>query len=222
MRPVKAAAVLLLFCCAASGHPEHGDCLQHRITLEAGPEHTDLIIEISFDAARSLVERKRIDSDGDGTLSGSERSAYLEGIQRDANARVSLLINEKPARLVALYDPELDLLDSGDLERHPHVLRLSFFASALVTPGDVVVVRDTLWPNNPAVMLAEANEGGTLGLVPRQAVSGSVLTAPSEREVTFEVVHGAVEQKKSAGHVCTAACRHAPRSKGRPGGHRTD
>ena len=213
---------MLLLCCEALPHPEHGDYLQHRITFTATAEHTDLVLEISFDAARSLEERERIDADHDGTLSSVERDAYLKDIQREADTQLRVLVNSRPVKFLALYNPELDLLGSRDMERHPHVVRLFFFSSEKIASGDSVTVHDALWPNHPAIVLAEAGNGQEIRLLPRPVRSGSGLVARTNREVGFEAVRATASEKAKTGHVCTAACRHTFKSKGRPGGHRTE
>lgn len=213
---------MLLLCFEALPHPDHGDYLQHRITFTTTAEHTDLVLEISFDAVRSLEERERIDTNHDGTLSSAERDAYLKDIQSEADTHLRVLVNLRPVKFIALYNPELDLLGSRDMERHPHVVRLSFFSSERIAPGDSVTVHDALWPNHPAILLAEAGDGQEVRLVPRPARSGSGIVARTDREVGFEAVRAAASEKAKTGHVCTAACRHRSKSKGRPGGHRTD
>ncbi len=203
----------------AFAHPESGDYLQHRIELSAKADHVDLTIEITFDAGRSYEERQKIDADKDGKFSKAERKIYLDRVDAEAGTQLQLTINGKAVMLVPLYDPELDLYDSRDVERHPHVLRLSYFAEVTFAPGDVVTVVDNLWPDEPAIMLAEAGEGETVRITPRQPkVPGVANRAPNTREVVFDSssVDATAIGKTGSGHVCGAACRHRSGSKGRP------
>ena len=211
--------VLLLAVPVAFAHPELGDYLKHRIVLSAKADHIDLTVEITFDAGRSYEERQKIDADKDGKFSRAEREVYFAQIDSAAGKQLQLVVNGKARNLVPLFDPELDLFDSRDVERHPHVLRLSYFAEVKCAPGDVVTVVDNLWPDNPAIMLAEAQEEEVIRATPRQSNAPGVAgSAPAAREVVFDIsrLNAAAIKKSSSSHVCGAACRHRSASKGRP------
>ncbi len=191
----------------AFAHPELGNYLQHRIILTAHADRVDLAIEVSFDGERSLRERESIDSDKSGTFSRPEREAYLHRIQAEAEQRIRLAINDKPVRLVPLYAPELDLFDSRDLEPHPHLLRLSYFAPVTCAPGDVVTIDDTLWPDYPAIMLAEPGGGEGLKLVPRQPRSQAIGNATTAtREVSFDIAAVARAASRTLLQSCAKSC----------------
>ena len=206
----------------AFAHPELGDALQHRVVLTARSEYVDLTIEISFDGERSLRERRSIDANNDGTLSKSERDAYLLRIQAEADCRVRLTINGEAARLLTLYDPELDLHDSRDMEHHPHLVRLSYFISVHCASGDAIAVSDSLWPEYPAIMLAEFGVGGTVNFVPRPSPlrAGNSTSSPAAmRDVLFDVVSASQPARRSSKMSCAHGCGSAVHSKGRPRGH---
>lgn len=204
----------------AFAHPELGSYLQHRIILRADADHVALVIEVSFDGERSLRERESIDSDKSGTLSKPEREAYLHRIEAEAEQRIRLTVNNESVRLVPLYAPELDLFDSRDMERHPHLLRLSYFAPVKCAPGDVITIDDTLWPDYPAIMLAEP--GGREGLkpVPRQPRSQGIgNTTPATREVSFDISAVARADSRTPRQSCAKSCSRPMLSNGRPRGH---
>lgn len=204
---------------AAFAHPDLGSYLQHRIALTPAADHIEVVIEITFDGARSLAERKRIDANGDGKLSRNERDAYLQGVQGEAETRVTLSINGKQTRLLALYAPKLDLLDSRDIEQHPHVLQLSFFASAQCSAGDHFTVIDDLWSDSPAIMLAEAGEGPFLRLAPRQSPMPERIRPPgtsSSRTIDYDAVTGGTLRQKPKPKSCDRGCGAPMMSRGRP------
>lgn len=216
--------MILLVAQAASAHPELGDYLQHRIAIEVKRDHLNLTVEITFDAGRSQEERKKIDTNKNLTISESERKAYLKQLEADIDGQLKLMINEKPAALVSLYDPELDLFDSRELQRHPHLLRLSFFANATCEPGDVITVVDGLWSSEPAIVIPEDSESASGNIIARDAKEvGNADTKTLAREVIFDFVGATAVsvEATSQGHVCGAACRHRTASKGRPATSRT-
>lgn len=208
--------LLLLAAPLAFAHPESGDYLQHRIELSAKADHIVLTVEITFDAKRSYEERRKIDADKDGRFSNAERNAYFDQIDAEADKQLQLSINGKAVTLVPLYDPELDLYNSHDAERHPHVLRLTYFAEVKCIPGDAVTVVDGLWPNEPAIMLLDENAGAGVIVIPHSPNESS--GANAAREITFDLAkpEAASPTKPANGHVCGAACRHRSGSKGRP------
>lgn len=211
--------LILLVAQAASAHPELGDYLQHRIAIEAKGDHLNLTVEITFDAGRSQEERKKIDTNKNATISESERKAYLNQLEADIDGQLKLKINDKPVALVALYDPELDLFDSRELQRHPHLLRLSFFANAACEPGDVITVIDGLWSSEPAIVIPEDDESATGNIIARDAKEiGNAENKTLAREIVFDFrsATSASTGNTSAGHVCGPACRHRSASKGRP------
>ncbi|MCC6798328.1 MAG: hypothetical protein IT366_24660 [Candidatus Hydrogenedentes bacterium] len=211
--------MILLVAQAASAHPELGDYLQHRIAIEVKRDHLNLTVEITFDAGRSQEERKKIDTNKNLNISESERKAYLTTLESSIEGQLKLLINDKPATLVALYDPELDLFDSRELQRHPHLLRLSYFANATCKPGDVITVIDALWSDQPAIVIPEEGKGAIGAIIARDAKEvGNAETNSLAREIIFDIASpkAALTEEASAGHVCGPACRHRSASKGRP------
>lgn len=194
---------------AAFAHPELGNYLQHRIVLTPAADHVEVVIEITFDGTRSLAERKRIDDNGDGKLSKGEREAYLQAVQREAETRVTLSINGKQTRLLTLYAPKLDLLDSNDIEQHPHVLQLSLFASVRCSAGDNITVSDDLWSDSPAIMLAEAGEGPFLRLAPRQSPMPERIRpsgASTRRTIDYDAMASGALKQKSKPKSCDRRC----------------
>ncbi|GMV99480.1 MAG: hypothetical protein AMXMBFR84_06190 [Candidatus Hydrogenedentota bacterium] len=116
----------------ASAHEELERYIQQRVMAEVSRENIDFTLEILFTSPASVRERKRIDANHDGALDKAERKAYLESALTKLESDVRFQIDMEAVNIVPLGEPELDLLDSKDMEAHPHVLRFRFFAR---TPG---------------------------------------------------------------------------------------
>lgn len=175
--------VLALSCLAAAGvapwsayaHDALERYIQHAAVLSVSSENIDVTLEISFNAQDSLDERKAMDANHDAALSDEEKRAYLKRILADAEDGLCLRVDGQELRLVPLYDPELDLYDSRDLEAHPHLLRVFLFARtpASLKKGSTVSLENRLWKNKPAVLQARIKSSEGVDLVSKQ--SGSAL-----------------------------------------------
>jgi hypothetical protein len=126
-----------------------------------------------------------------------------------------LRIDGVPCVLTSLHDPELNFLDSEDLEAHPHVLRLFYFAR---TPGSfergsTLAVDSRLWTDGPSLVASSVR--GADGI----EVHGSPnpgLKRPSEKSKSIRVleatcvserrVKGEEAKNTGEGACATRAC----------------
>jgi hypothetical protein len=100
-----------------------------------------------------------MDTNADGALSPAEEKAYLESIVQAADKGLGMTVDGVAVPLIALYDPGLDFLDSRDIARHPHALRLHYFARTPSTlkAGSIIRIADGLWDQKPAMITVEAS-----------------------------------------------------------------
>ncbi|MFA6241041.1 MAG: hypothetical protein WC655_08935 [Candidatus Hydrogenedentales bacterium] len=181
------ASAIVIASWAAHAHESLEQYVQHVAVLSVSPDNIDLTLEISFNAHDSLDERRTMDANNDGAIDSDEKNAYLKRVLEKAEKSLSLSVAGKDVRLVPLYDPELDMYDSQDLEEHPHLLRLFLFAR---TPksfkaGSEIALEDRLWDSKPAMLQACVRSRDGIELVSTQ--SGSALRA-SEAETQNRVV----------------------------------
>jgi hypothetical protein len=100
-----------------------------------------------------------MDANADGALSPAEEKAYLESTVQAADKGLGMTVDGVAVGLIALYDPELDFFDSRDVERHPHALRLHYFARTplRLKEGSVIRITDRLWDQKPAMITVVAS-----------------------------------------------------------------
>ncbi len=171
----------------AFAHVELEKYLQQRVTAVVGPTNIDLTVEFLFTSPMSLAARRLIDANGDDTLSSGERRAYLKTVLDRAASQLTLRVDGKPCSLTPLYDPELNLLDSKDLEAHPHVLRLFYFARTPATfgKGSTIVLDNGLWADMPTLVASSVRGKG--GIV-MSAAANPGLKRPSKLTKTIRVL----------------------------------
>ena len=183
----------------AYAHVELEQYLQQRVTVAVTPVNIDITIEFLFTSPVSLAERTRIDTNGDGTLSQDERQAYLEAIAERAEQGLSLRVDGERCPLTPLYDAELDFFDSKEIEAHPHVLRLAYFAR---TPksfdqGSTLTLDSRLWVDAPILVAASirGKDGIELSAAPNPGLQRASGIAKSIRVVEAKCV--SIEEVKT-------------------------
>jgi hypothetical protein len=144
-------AAFTVYVCPAHAHVELAQYSQQRVNAVVGPANVDITVEFRFTGPVSLSQRKQIDTNEDGALSEDERQEYLTTIVDQAEAGLTLHIDGKICALIPLHDPELDFLDSTDIEAHPHALRLHYFARTPETlhVGSALTLDSYMWTDTP-------------------------------------------------------------------------
>lgn len=179
----------------AAGHVALEQYLQQRVSAVVSPKNIDLTIEFTFTGAASLAERLSMDKDQNGKLSKDERRAYLDAIAQRAEDAVTMTIDGVPCEAIPLYDPELDLLGSRDLEEHPHTIRLFLFARtpASFKRGSTLLVDNTLWADVPVLVAVSVRGAGGIRVVASQTQG---LKHPSDSPQTLRVLDATCTQRK--------------------------
>ena len=141
---------------------------RHDLRVTVSPENIDITVELTFFEMPSLSERRRMDRDRSGVISADERGRYLAELAGRLDDAVTLTVDGRPVEVMPLYGPEIDLLDVAEVAPAHHVLRLYTFARtpAGLKADSVIVVKDMLWPNVPALRSAEVagKKGITAGI----------------------------------------------------------
>jgi len=161
--------------------------VRETIGISVGGQNIDIKIQFSFPSELSLKERRTMDRDGNGKLSKEEKALYLDGVQRQVDELLQLSINGKRAALIPLADPEIDLEDAPDVEKHLHELRLSYFARVPQDfgVGSTIALDSGLWTIAP-LMVSVATEG--VEGVRFHATDKKGLRPPSKTATVFRVV----------------------------------
>jgi len=138
---------------AASAHALFMTCVQHRTAVTVGPANIDITIELTFFEVRSMSERRRMDADGDGTITSAEIHAYLARIADSLDGGVRLRVAGRPVEVMPLYRPEVDLLGVDQVAPCHHVLRLFYFARTpeWLARGSEIVIDDGLWQHTARI-----------------------------------------------------------------------
>ncbi|MCC6489283.1 MAG: hypothetical protein IT364_17410 [Candidatus Hydrogenedentes bacterium] len=179
----------------AAGHVALEQYLQQRVSAVVSPKNIDLTIEFMFTSAASLAERLSMDKDQNGKLSKDERRAYHEAIAQEAEAAVTMMIDGAECAVIPLYDPELDLLGSRDLEEHPHTVRLFFFTRTPATfkKGSTILVDNALWADVPVMVAVSVKGTGGIRAVASQTQG---LKPPSASMRTLRVLDATCTERK--------------------------
>ena len=179
----------------AAGHVALEQYLQERVSAVISPQNIDLTIEFTFTGAASLAERLSMDKDQNGKLSKDERRVYLDAISRKAEDAVTAAIDGVECAVIPLYDPELDLLGSRDLEEHPHTVRLYFFTRTPATfkKGSTILVDNALWADVPVLVAVSVKGTGGIRVVASQTQG---LKHPSASSRTLRVLDATCTERK--------------------------
>ncbi len=178
--PTMPRACLVVMACLASAcaiaHTSLEQYLRESVAVSVAADNIDITIQFAFPADPSHAERQGMDRDKNGAISKEEREAYLVEIQERADRLLHLTINGQPLPLIPLEDPRLDLQDAPGVARHPHALRLTYFARTPKSPaaGDTLRLDSGLWAELPRMIsvAVEAEQGmpihakNTQGLIP--------------------------------------------------------
>ena len=142
----------------AVGHAVYMTYVRHDVNVMVTPQNIDFTVELTFHEVSSLTERQRMDRDRDGAITAGEISDYLADLTDEFDRNIQLKIDDKPLELIALYDPQIDLLGTDGIEPTHHVLRLFYFARtpASLTAGSRITLTETFWPNVPALRSTQA------------------------------------------------------------------
>lgn len=149
-----ALATTLLLGLIVVAHDVLSEFIQHDVRLEAGPEHIDLTIDLTFFEDASEIERRRMDQDGDGRIRRAEVETYVRHLEKQLQKAARLKHGDTPLPLTLLRSPELDLLGDDQVQRSHHRLRLAFFCPTPETlrAGSVLVAELRLFPDWPVVL----------------------------------------------------------------------
>jgi len=136
----------------ASAHPSLSAFVQHRIAVTVDAQNIDVSIEVNFRNRHARLERNRMDTDRNGTISDAESRVYLQQLIEDYVQAVSLQVAGEALDLIPLYSPRLELGADRTTRGAEHTLRLSLFAR---TPKDLpapceLEVHETFFPEAPA------------------------------------------------------------------------
>ena len=171
----------------AAGHSSLERYARESVAVFVGAGDADITVQFSFPAGLSLKERRRMDTNGDGTLSDGERKAYLDVVQARAETLLHLAFNGREAVLIPLGPPELDLGDAPGVEEHSHELRMSWFARVPKDfgAGGTITLDSGLWAELPLMLsVAVAGDGGARF----ETANTQGLRPPSAEGVLFRVV----------------------------------
>ena len=177
----------------ALAHTSLEHYVRESLFISVGTENVDVKIQFSFPASLSLVERKFMDQDGNGTLSKEEQGNYLKNIQARAEKQLRFSINGQSTMLIPLEEPVLDLQDTQKIEAHPHELRLAYFARLPQTfgVGGTFTLDSGLWPDMPLLISVsfEGEEGIRFQMLGKQG-----LRQPSTNDTSSSVIEARCTQ----------------------------
>ena len=197
---------------AASGHPLFMTFIEHRNFLTVGAKNIDIRVELTFFEVRSQIERRRMDGDGDGTITPTEVAAYLNAITEQVDAGVILRIDGREVEVYPMYGPALDLLGVDRIAPVHHRLILTYFARTpeWLKTDSRIKLTDGLWPGVSAVphfvaegqdeILLEAKESRLDNPAPPLTFVARVRKGPDDGPAGES--RSEVEQP---GHTCNAA-----------------
>lgn len=187
-RACRLAFVLALFAAfpaAGRAHDEFERFVQHRVTVEVKSGHLDITVELTFFETWSGTERAAMDADRDGRITPTETAAYAKALGARLAGSVEATLEGRPLPVLALRDPEVDLLGEDRVVPSHHRLRIACFAP-LPAPrplSAVVRVEERLWPKADTLVqfIPRASEGATLE--PGTAVQGLQHAEPGRPHV---------------------------------------
>lgn len=160
---VLAVGIVVFSRCDATGHDLFTAYIQHRVQASLGADHLDVTVDLTFFEEWSARERRQMDADGDGKITGAEMRSYLKRLAPVLSQQVRLRVTENELLLTPLYEPEADLLGSDKAGPAHHRLKLVFFASTPrnLRAGDVIAIEDGLWSDAKALITfhAEGRDG---------------------------------------------------------------
>ena len=137
--------------------------VRHDTQVVVGPTNIDITVALTFHEIASLEEREHMDRNRDGQIDRREIAAYLASLEPTLARALELTVDGKPAEVLVLHNPQLDLLESEKVFPAHHVLRLFYFARtpASLAAGNDLVLRDRLWVRAPTLrFLRAAGAGG--------------------------------------------------------------
>ncbi len=152
-----ALALTLLFLTWTSrptaGHGTLEELVEHRVAIAVGTGNIDLEVELTFHGKYAQGERRRMDRDQDGKISGSELATFVGGTTRRLAEGIRLRADGRELETFQLFNPEPDLLGNDRSGSHPFKLRLFYFARAPRFPlaGGILELEDGLWAEAPAL-----------------------------------------------------------------------
>jgi len=180
-------SIIILACFAAPcafAHTSLERYVRESIFISVNARNVDIRIHFSFPAALSLIERQRMDRDGDGAISKKEEETYLHEVQARAENQLRLSLNGQSVALIPLEDPLLDLQDAAGIEAHPHELCLTYFARIPKDFGvDSTIALDSgLWAGMPRMVSVSTETADGIrirstslqGLIPSSSDGGMV------------------------------------------------
>jgi len=140
-------------------HTTLRDYIQHRATVDVEGRNIDVTVELTFYEDCSVVERRRMDANGDGRIGEGEIRAYLKGEAERFERDLRLTFDGKPLELIPLFDPRIDLCGNDAVAPHFHVLKLEYFARTprMADSGAVIELKDGLWADQPALRALETS-----------------------------------------------------------------
>lgn len=129
------------------------DCVQHRVALTLGRANIDVDVELIFGEWQSLLQRRQMDRNGDGTITIEERVAYERFLAATLVNPLNVLIDGRRLDVIPLYDPAIELGGSNKTSLTGHRVRLSYFARtpSWLQSGSQITISDGLWTRQPAL-----------------------------------------------------------------------
>jgi len=137
----------------ALAHDHRAQYIDHDSCLRVDGENVDVSTVLLFHAECSLVERKRMDLDADGTISEQEEQAYLQRLTPRLADGLEVRVDGQRREVVLLYDPRIDFQGSRQVQRSAHEVHLAWFARlprGHSRPEHIAVV-NRLWPRTPMI-----------------------------------------------------------------------
>jgi len=140
----------------------------HCWAISADPNYIDLEVELVFSGYPAKYQRLKMDINGNGQISSSEKLIYTKEIFHSSFKDVEVKIDAGKVCLIPHYYPKLDLFGDRTSGDHPFALKLFFFirASQLHKKQAVISLKDRLFPNSEKRLSVKLNMNNTTLLEP--------------------------------------------------------
>ena len=142
--------------------------IRHEAKISVGPRNIDVTIELTFHEYPSLAERRRMDRDHDEAITEVEIREYLAGLASILREGVTIGVDDRPLRVIPLYEPQVDFLGAPNVAPSHHTLRLSYFARTpdWLAAGSRIRIEDRLWSDAPRIDVLNASGADGFQVIP--------------------------------------------------------
>jgi hypothetical protein len=160
----------------AAPHEDLQEFVHHAMRVRVTARNIDVTVRLTFYGELARLERRRMDTDGNGAIDGTELAAYTAwAAGATADALEIAFVHVAPAgsspqalRTMLLYEPAVGLHEVWEASEAPVTVTLHYFARtpARLAPGAELQVDDALWLEAPAISITRGDKRSPIRVVP--------------------------------------------------------